>query len=100
VAIADVKYRYLSLDSDHDISATTLKVSIDGGATFPATATAVAPPAHAASLDAPATGLTRYWWRILLGPGQPLVPTDITVELTGELADSPETLHPSWRFKA
>ena len=100
MAIADVQYRYLSLDSDHDISAATLKVSIDGGSTFPATATAVAAPAHAASLDAPAAGLTRYWWRVLLGPGQALVPTRTTVQLTGELADSPETLHPSWTFSA
>lgn len=98
MAIADVQYRYLSLDSDHDLTATTLKVSIDDGATFPATADHVSAPAHAASLTAPAAGLTRYWWRVLLGPGQPLVPAAEVVNLVGELTDSPEILHPAWRI--
>ena len=100
MAIADVQYRYLSLDSDHDISARTLKVSIDGGATFPATADPVAAPAHAASLAGPATGLTRYWWRVLLGPGQQLVPDAEVINLVGQLADTPEVLHPFWRINA
>ena len=98
MAIADVQYRYLSLDSDHDLTATTLKVSIDDGTTFPTTAEHVSAPAHAASLTAPTAGLTRHWWRVLLGPGQPLVPAAEVVNLVGELADSPEILHPSWRI--
>ena len=100
MAIADVQYRYVSLDSDHDISSRTLKLSLDGGATYPATADPVTAPAHAAGLAAPAAGLTRYWWRVLIGPGQALVPATRAVSLVGELSDSPEILHPTWQFTA
>jgi hypothetical protein len=97
VAVDDVQYRYVSLDSDHDISAVALTVGLDG-VTFPVTADPVAAPAHAAALPGPGVGLTRYWWRVLIGPGQQLVPVSESSELVGRLADDPEVLHPSWRF--
>ena len=97
MAVNDVQYRYVSLDSDHDISGTTLTIGLDG-TTYPVTATSVAAPPHAVSLKAPTAGLTRYWWRVLIGPGQTLVPTASTRALHGLLEDSPETLHPKWTF--
>jgi len=91
----DVRYHYVSLDSDHDISADTLVVSLDQLTWAPTTA--VAEPATAAGLDAPATGRTRYWWQILTGPGQDVeFPADGRNILYGRLTDNPETLHLSW----
>lgn len=97
MAVQDVQYRYVSLDSDHDLSAVALTVGLDGVA-YPVTATAVAAPPHAVGLPAPKTGLTRYWWRVILGPAQTLVPTAATRLLYGRLADTPETLHHQWPF--
>lgn len=95
--ITDVRYVYLSLDSDHSIAASALVVGLDG-TTYPQTATSVAAPAGAASLPAPATGMVRYWWQILVGPGQALVPVASTRTLYGQLTDTPEVLHPVWAF--
>lgn len=92
----ETRYHYVSLDSDHDLTGDTLDVSLDQvswSAAEPVTA-----PASAAGLPAPTAGFTRYWWRVLVGPGQPLDPTAAPEPLTlhGRLADTPETLFPSW----
>lgn len=90
----EVQYRYFALDSDHALTTTPLELSIDGGTTF-VTATSTTAPSTAASLAVP-SGLTRYWWRLLMGPGQSLVPPDGRVTVTGRLIDTPEVIRPTW----
>ena len=95
--INDVQYRYFALDSDHSLAASPLDLSLDGVTGWTAaTYQAVTPPA-ATGLAVP-TGLTRYWWRVLLGPGQSLVPTSGRPTIYGRLTDAPEILYRSWKI--
>jgi hypothetical protein len=89
-------YRHVSLDSDKDLTGNLLEVSLDRE-TWTA-ADHFAAPASASGLIPPAEGFTRYWWRVLIGPGQALDPTGIPEPLTlfGRLTDAPEVLFPSW----
>ena len=93
----DVQYRFFALDSDHSIAAAPLTLTIVGIAGT-VTATSVAAPPAAAGLAVP-TGLTRYWWRVLMGPAQTLVPVDGTNVVAGTLTDTPEVLHLSWTIQ-
>jgi len=92
---------YFSVDCDHDLSSTILKFSIDPSV-FPAGGTAgtpVANPPTRVKNTAPpvATGLTRYWWSLLIGQGQPVaVPPGIST-VYGRLADTPNAPVYSWR---
>lgn len=92
----DTRYFTVSLDSDHDLSVTDLDVSLDQ-ATW-VTAEHAAAPSGASTLPAPEAGFSRYWWRVLVGPGQPLDPTGLPEPLTlfGRLTDAAEVLHPTW----
>jgi len=75
----DLDYRHFRVDADQDISADTVNFGIDG-ATFPATGTFVSSgslPPRVAAVDAqfpPQAGLSGYWFRLLLGPGQAIQP--------------------------
>ena len=93
----DVQYRYFALDSDHSIAASPLSLTIVG-IVGTVTAESVAAPPAAAGLAVP-TGLTRYWWRVLMGPAQTLVPVDGTNVVAGILTDTPEVLHPVWTIQ-
>ena len=93
----DIQYRFFSLESDHDISTSPLTLTVVGIAGT-ITGTPVAAPPAAAALAVP-TGLTRYWWRVLVGPGQTLVPPDGTNVVAGTLTDTPEVLHLSWTIQ-
>ena len=93
----DVQYRFFALDSDHNIAASPLSLTIVGIAGT-VTATSVGAPPAAAGLAVP-TGVTRYWWRVLVGPGQALVPVDGTNVVAGTLTDTPEVLHYSWQIQ-
>lgn len=92
----ETRYHYVSLDSDKDLSGNVLTVSVDSEEWV--TAEHHAAPTSAGSLPTPADGFTRYWWRVLIGPGQPLDPTGRPEPLTlyGRLTDTPEVLYPSW----
>lgn len=93
----ETRYHYVSLDSDHDISADTLQVSFDRTTWAPAVPIADADlPPTTAGLTAPGAGRTRYWWRILVGPDQTLIPPGGRTRLYGQLTDLPERLEPSW----
>lgn len=98
--MAETRYRYVSLDSDHDISASELELTIDGTTWVTAEPVDEADlPPTVVGLKAPETGRTRYWWRILTGPGQTLVPTSTgQLRLRGRLTDTPEILEPRWVF--
>lgn len=98
MAVDDVAYRYVSIDSDHDISGDTLELSLDNTNWYEADYQDTAPPG-AVQYTAAKAGLTRYWWRILVGAGQNLEPTTAgKVVLYGRLTDSPELIHPWWSF--
>lgn len=95
----DTRYQWLSLDADHDLSGNALLVALTPDAVSLVTATYEAtPPASAAALPAPPAGFTRYWWRVLLGPGEALDPTEVGSPLTiyGTMADGVEERHPVW----
>ena len=91
----NVIYRFVSLHSDHDISASSLELWLTDPAvkvTATSVATATVPP-----VDTPVpAGRTRYWWRILWGPGQTLIPVDGPNKLHGKLTDTPEILFYTW----
>ena len=93
----DIQYRFFALHSDHDISASPRSLTIVGIAGT-VTATPVAAPPAAAGIAVP-TGVTRYWWRVLVGPGQALVPVDGTNVVAGTLTDTPEVLHYTWTIQ-
>lgn len=95
----ETRYHYVSLDSDHDLTAGSLQLSIDGATWAPADAVPEADlPPTTVGLPAPETGRTRYWWRILLGTGQVLQPLSGRTRLLGRFTDSPgpEILEPAW----
>lgn len=93
----ETRYHHVSLDSDKDLSGNVLEVRLTDTGVW-RTAEHADPPATAGDLPAPEDGFTRYWWRVLIGPGQLLDPTGIPEPLTlyGRLADAPQTLYPMW----
>lgn len=99
--LTDVQYHYVAVDCDHDISADTMEITLtpdDSGSWVTADYEASAPPA-AVQFPAAKAGLTRYWWRVLVGAGEDLEPTEVgRVVLYGRLTDSPELIHPWWSF--
>jgi hypothetical protein len=103
-ALSEITY-YFPVDCDHDISTDTLKFALTAAAFGPGGTGSVNGtyvPAPSAFLQAatpkPATGLTRYWWSILLGPGGLLAPQVGTSTMYGQLADSPNLPILDWRF--
>lgn len=92
----ETRYHYVSLDSPDDLTLDTLEVSLDG--TTWVVANPVSEPAGAGDLDPPDAGHTRYWWRVLVGPGQTLDPTGLGEPLVarGRLVSTPEVLSASW----
>lgn len=96
-------FRYFPLEADHDVSADQLEVSLDSGVTWLAlqyVAVEDYPPSVvAANATPPDAGFTRYWWRALTGPNQPLPLERGIVVLLGRLADSPETPNFAWTFR-
>lgn len=94
----ETRYHNVSLDSDHDLSGRDLVVALTPDLTDAVTAAHITPPPSAGDLPLPAEGFTRYWWRVLVGAGQPLDPTGKPDPLTlyGRLTDTPEVLYPQW----
>ena len=72
-------YRHFRVDADQDISADPVSFGLDK-LSWPATGTFVPTnslPARVAAVDAanpPQSGLTGYWFRIEVGPGQAIQP--------------------------
>lgn len=97
--MAETRYYYLSLDSDHDISAAQLEISLDR-VTWAAASYVPDPPSTATALPSPAAGTTRYWWRYLFGPDADLGPLTpgptMGRTIYGRLTDNPELLEPTW----
>lgn len=93
----ETRYHHVSLDSDKDLGGNLLEVRLTPDAAWTPAEHSAAPPT-ASTLPAPEEGFVRYWWRILVGPGQVLDPTTAPEPLTvyGRLADTPEVLFPTW----
>lgn len=90
-------YRYFSIDSDLDISASPLAVGLTlATATNAATYTASPPARVAASTPAAPAGTVRYWWRYLLGAGTALPMVIGHNSVYGILTDSPEVEPYRW----
>ena len=92
-------YWYLPVQVDHDPTGDPFVVSVDGGATFPGTATwftsATVPPAVLAKVPAASPGLTWYFGRILAGAsGVTLQQGSNTV--IGKITDTPQIPWLSW----
>lgn len=97
-------YRYFSIDSANDLTSATLDIG-DATLTYPYVADqVVSPPSDVASRlaaiePAPEDGLTRYWWRTLVGVGTGLPMTVGINTLYGRLTDYPEIEPHVWRFR-
>jgi hypothetical protein len=93
--------RYFSLYADHDVSADTLTLSFDGGATWPAVGEFVAAgslPAAATSAAAknpPPSGFAMYWWRVETSPTSNALQVGTNLVL-GKLTDSQDEPHFAW----
>lgn len=92
-------YRYFSIDQDHDVSGDTLRLGLSIDALTETGEYVPNPPARLTSLNPPpATGFTRYWWRLQMGIGQPLGLVCGQNRVLGQLVDSPETEPHKWVF--
>jgi hypothetical protein len=91
----ETRFHYFSLDSDQDLSAAVLALSTASPANW-VVASHTAAPTSAGSFPAPQTGLTRYWWRALFGPGEVLTLTSDATLVSGHLTNAPEEVHPVW----
>jgi hypothetical protein len=88
--------RYFSIDADHDISGDVLSLSLDQ-ATWVAATYVGAPSARLTSAKpAVVTGMTRYWWSMLMGSAGGLVPDVGTDTVFGKLVDGSQTLIYDW----
>jgi len=99
----DLAYRHFRVDSDQDISAATVKFGLDT-TTWPATGTFVpsnALPARVAAVDAaypPLAGLTGYWFRIEIGPGQAIQPVIGVNTFYGQVTAAPQLKILAWQI--
>lgn len=96
-------YRYFRIDTDHDVSAYPLELSLDGGDTWSSSGvvnvSAADHPRLAAIVagDPPARGMTAYWWQVLTGPTSLPIPSGAVV-VRGRLAALPEVPEFAWSF--
>jgi len=95
-----VTYWYVSIDSVDNIAADELLVGLVAG-TYPQTAEPVTAPSaelttRLASTVGPDPGLTRYWWRVLLGGADGLAVQSGSNKIHGQLTDNPEVLPQTW----
>lgn len=91
----ETRYHYFSLDSDQDLSTADLELNTSDPAVWVLATHTTAPPS-AAQFPDPESGLTRYWWRALFGPGQSLALTSTATTVEGHLTAAVEELYPVW----
>jgi hypothetical protein len=89
----ETRYHWFSLDSEDDLAAVDLDLSLDQ--TTWVTATHTTAPLLV-DLPDPAAGFTRYWWKALFGPAESLVLTTTEQTVYGRLISGVETLRPTW----
>lgn len=98
-AARTLAYWYLPVQVDHDPTADPFAISVDGGATFPYTATwfnsATVPPAVLAKVPAASPGLTWYFGRILGGVSGVLLNQGNNTVI-GKITDTPQVPWLSW----
>lgn len=90
---------FFSIDCDHDISASPLHLSLDGGTSFTLAASYVAAPSPRQLAEPPrvAAGFTRYWWTVLAGVGQQLPLSCGPNVFYGQLVDNPAVEPHAWQ---
>lgn len=89
----ETRYRWFSLDSEADLSTVDLDLSVDQ-VTW-TTAEHTTEPLLV-DLPAPDPGFTRYWWRALFGPAEPLTLTEPEQTIYGRATVGLEELRPTW----
>jgi hypothetical protein len=93
---------YFPVDSGYSLANEVLKLSLDkaavagGGGTAATYVSSV--PADLLAYPAKAPKV-RYWWSLLLGPGQAIVPELGVNEIFGRLADNPNFPIYKWRVR-
>lgn len=92
--LTETRYHWFSVDSADDLSGALLELSTEDGV-WAAAAHDTAPPS-AAGYPPVAAGTTRYWWKALFGPGEPLKVLTPEVEVLGRLTVGSEVLNPEW----
>jgi hypothetical protein len=95
-AAKTVVTRYFSIDADHDISGDAAAFSLDQVTWAPGTYVPAPTPRMLAAKPVVPVGLTRYWWSLLVGPGNTLVPDLGNSVVYGKLPDTPQQLYYSW----
>lgn len=93
----ETRYHWFSLDSEADLTAATLELSLDGTTWVAATHTTE--PALA-DLPAPEAGFTRYWWKALFGPAEALTLTQAEQTVYGRIDTGAEELRPQWVIRS
>lgn len=99
----DLAYRHFRVDADQDISGDTVKFGLDA-VSWPATGTFVASnalPPRVAAVDAantPQAGLTGYWFRIEIGPGQAVQPYVGINMIFAQVSAAPQTKILAWQI--
>lgn len=93
---------FLAVDASQDISDDTVEFTLDRVTWV--TASHIDPPAGqiaaAAVTDPVPGGMTRYWVRLMVGPGQELEPPRGRQAIIGRITDSPDVPERTWTFYA
>lgn len=93
----ETRYHWFSIDSESDLSAVNLELSLDQTAWV--TADHTTEPVLA-DFPAPEAGFTRYWWRALFGPGESLTLTETEQTVYGRITVGDEELRPTWLIRS
>jgi hypothetical protein len=93
----ETRYHWFSLDSEQDLSAVDLDLSLDQLTWVTADHTT---EPLLADFPPPDAGFTRYWWKALFGPAESLTLTVPEQTVYGRITPSVETLRPTWIIRS
>ena len=93
---------YFPIDCDHSLANEVLKLGIDDldvGGGGGAAAVYVSSPSAWLLAHPAEPPLVRYWWSMLIGPGQTIHPDRGVTEIFGRLQDNPQFPLYKWRIR-
>lgn len=101
-ATVSVVTYFFPVDCDHSLANETLKLSLDKdvvAAGQGVSATYVTNPSPELLKHPAEFPKVRYWWSLLVGPGQPIVPDQGVTIIYGRLQDNPNMPVYTWRMR-
>lgn len=93
---------YFPIDADYTLAGESLKLSLDKATVVGGTGAAasyVASPSAELLANPAKPPKTRYWWSLLVGPGQGITPELGLNEIYGRLSDNPNFPIYKWRIR-